>query len=101
MADSDERPVVLAVSSEMPWPLTSGGHLRTFHLLRSIANRFRVHLLVPAGSADADGMSALAREGIRAEPVPTRTHGPLGNALKASMCALAGRAYVMYGRHVH
>lgn len=92
---------MLAVSSEMPWPLTSGGHLRTFHLLRSIAKRFRVHLLVPALSGDTEGTSALAREGIRAEAVPTTARGPLVDALNASRCAASGRAYVMYGRHVH
>ena len=26
-------PSVLAVTSELPWPLNTGGHLRTFHLL--------------------------------------------------------------------
>ena len=31
----DMRRSILAVTSELPWPLNTGGHLRTFHILRA------------------------------------------------------------------
>ena len=53
------RPSVLAVTSEVPWPLNSGGHLRTFHLLRTLAQRFDVRLVVPTRGGDEAGRAAL------------------------------------------
>ena len=37
------RPSILAITSELPWPLDRGGHLRSFHLLRGLAAEFDVH----------------------------------------------------------
>ena len=96
-----QRPLVLAISSEMPWPLNSGGHLRTFHLLRSIAARFRVHLVVPAGTIDAGATEALANHGIRARTAPTPRGTAAGQVMKAAWWAATGQPYVMYGRHYH
>ena len=33
------RPSVLVITSELPWPLNTGGHLRTFHLMQALAAR--------------------------------------------------------------
>ena len=52
------RPSVVAVTSQVPWPLDSGGHLRTFHVLRQLATRLvqRIHgeqrILGPHGGVD-------------------------------------------------
>ena len=43
--ETPRRARVLAITSELPWPLNTGGHLRTFHLLRSLAQQFDVRLL--------------------------------------------------------
>ncbi|MGH9174812.1 MAG: hypothetical protein ACRD1H_10660, partial [Vicinamibacterales bacterium] len=63
------RPKLLAVSSELPWPLNSGGHLRTFHLLKAIAQRFEVHLVAAGAAPDPSAVAALGAAGITAEVV--------------------------------
>src|SRR4029078_13699825 len=64
------RPTLLAVTSELPWPLASGGHLHTYHLLASLARRFDVRLVVPSSADEAGGRAALARAGIFVRAVP-------------------------------
>ncbi len=46
---------LLFVSQQAPWPLDSGGNLRTYHLLRALGERFDVTLVAtdPGGDADA------------------------------------------------
>jgi glycosyltransferase involved in cell wall biosynthesis len=95
------RPTLLAISSELPWPLNSGGHLRTFHILRAIARRFDVRLLAAGEREDPSAVAALAEQGIAAEivRVPSRTR--FSEALKGARCALTRQPYVLYGRHTH
>ena len=93
------RPSVLAVTSEVPWPLNSGGHLRTFHLLRTLAQRFDVRLIVPTRGDDGTGRVALEQAGIavRMIPVPPRTR--LAEAIKVAASAAQREPYVMFARH--
>ena len=93
------RPSVLAVTSEVPWPLNSGGHLRTFHLLRTLAQRFEVRLVVPTRGGDEAGRAALEHAGItlRLIPVPPRTR--LSEAIKVGASAARREPYVMFARH--
>ena len=91
---------LLAVSSELPWPLDSGGHLRTYHLLRSLAARFDVHLIAPHGRDDTGAVAALAAAGIVAHAARPAT-APLHHAWKAVTSRLQRRPYVMYARHDH
>ena len=93
------RPSVLAVTSEVPWPLNSGGHLRTFHLLRTLAQRFDVRLVVPTRGGDEAGRAALEQAGItlRLIPVPPRTR--LSEAIKVAASAARREPYVMFARH--
>ena len=54
---------LVAVTSQIPWPLDRGGHLRTFHLLKALAQAFRVRLVttVSNNSPVSDtGIAALA-----------------------------------------
>ena len=62
------RPSLLAVTSEVPWPLSSGGHLRTYHLLLSLARRFDVRLVVPAALDEDKGLVALSRVASKCTP---------------------------------
>src|SRR6185503_2281489 len=76
------RPSLLAVTSEMPWPLDSGGHLRSFHLLRTLTDRFDVRLVVPSSGSDEAGRAALEAAGVRVHLVPVAPRKPLAEALK-------------------
>lgn len=95
----DERPNLLAISSEPPWPLDSGGHLRTFHLLDALAAHMDVHLICPA-SESWIASNELPRDlacTIECVPVPDRTL--LGEAGRVVSAQLSGQPYSMYRRH--
>jgi glycosyltransferase involved in cell wall biosynthesis len=90
---------LLAVTSQPPWPPDTGGHLRTFSLLRALARRFDVRLVT--GSATPVPLDALRAAGIdvRLVPLPRRTRW--SDALGASRAVLRRRPYVLYARHDH
>jgi glycosyltransferase involved in cell wall biosynthesis len=94
-----DRPSVLAVTSEVPWPLNSGGHLRTFHLLRTLAARFDVRLVAPTNGDDEAGRRALQREGVTLRLVPARARRPFTEAMKVAMSAVRQEPYVLFARH--
>lgn len=88
MTKSRHDPVmeVLFVSPWLPWPLNSGGKLRTFNLIRSVAPWARVHLravLEPdQGQSDVDALApycaslkAYPREAAR--PLMRLTHSKM------------------------
>jgi glycosyltransferase involved in cell wall biosynthesis len=93
------RPSVVAVTSELPWPLDSGGHLRSFHLLRTLAGRFDVRLVVPTTGGDDAGRAALEAAGLGVTLVPVEPRRPVAEALKIVTSALRREPYVMFGRH--
>ncbi len=93
------RPDVLAVSSELPWPLNTGGHLRTFHLLRALARRCTVRLVTVVEGLDHPGFAVLREHGVEVEPGLVPPRHPLREALRAARAALRGEPYVMFHRH--
>lgn len=98
----DYRASVLATTSEMPWPLDSGGHLRTYHLLRVLAQRCAVRLLVPAvAHRDDAGVRALSGVGVEVHAVPARGCSMLGTAAQMTRAAVMRVPYVMFARHHH
>ena len=99
---ASDRPGVLAVTSEVPWPLDSGGHLRTYHLLRALAVRLQMRVVAPTPS-DQAGANAAALQAAGVEPrlveMPARTGA--GEAIKALRAALHREPYVLFARHRH
>ncbi len=92
---------ILAVTSEPPWPLNSGGHLRTFHLLRSLSQRFRVRLVIPVPRAGESVIDALERAGMNVVPVEMEPRSSWNESCRAARAAVAGEPYVMFRRHDH
>lgn len=95
----DDRRAVLAVTSELPWPLNTGGHLRTFHLLRALAQRFRVRLVVPVESGQEKSVSVLRENGIDVLPAPVSPRVRWREAVRAMQAAARREPYVLYHRH--
>lgn len=92
-------PSLLAITSELPWPLNTGGHLRTFYLLRSMARTFQVRLLTAVAEEQEPAVAALREHGIEVCPARVRVRTRTGEAWRA-MVSLARRdPYVMFGRH--
>ncbi|HJZ74814.1 MAG TPA: glycosyltransferase family 4 protein [Vicinamibacterales bacterium] len=94
------RTSVVAVTSEPPWPLDSGGHLRSYHLLRTLASRFDVRLVTPSrGTVSPSAEAALAAQGLHPTLVPTAPRTPVGEGVKIAMAAARREPYVMFNRH--
>jgi glycosyltransferase involved in cell wall biosynthesis len=99
---SFERISILAVTSEVPWPLDSGGHLRTFHLLRALGRHASVRLVVPGvGSPERSGCQALVRAGIDPHFVAIGSRNVAAETARAAGAALRREPYVLFARHRH
>ena len=90
---------VLAVTSELPWPLDTGGHLRTYHLLRGLTEGFNVSLVAGVAPDRREDVAAVEAAGIhvRAVTLPRRTR--VTEAARALSAATAGEPYALYRRH--
>ena len=92
---------LLAVTSETPLPLDTGGHLRTYHLLRMLATRFDVRLVAPAGDGGDTDAHALTAWGITPRLVPVAPRTIVSEAAKAAAAAACREPYVLFRRHFH
>lgn len=90
---------VLAVTSELPWPLNSGGHIRTFHLMKAIAAATDLRVVCPVVGDQSAVIEALAAAGIAVVPVPVGPRTILGEARKFLGAVVRREPYVMYRRH--
>jgi glycosyltransferase involved in cell wall biosynthesis len=91
---------VLAVTSQFPWPLNSGGRIRTFHLLKSIGAVAKVRLICPvARSEDVPPDHGLVRAGVEVRAVPVGARKPLAEAMSAAAATARFEPYAMYRRH--
>jgi glycosyltransferase involved in cell wall biosynthesis len=96
---NDPAPRVLAVTSELPWPLNAGGHLRTFHLLRTLARRFPLRLVTAIRPEEAPGVEALRAHGIDVCPAAVGPRRLLREGARVVAAGLRGEPYVCYRRH--
>jgi glycosyltransferase involved in cell wall biosynthesis len=94
-----DRPSVLAVTSQVPWPLNSGGHLRTFHLLRTLTEHFDVRLVAPTEGHDEAARAELERAGVTLRLVPVSPRRPLTEAVRVATSAVRREPYVLFARH--
>jgi len=90
---------ILAVTSELPWPLNTGGHLRTFHVLRALSRHYRVRLVVPSGGDSPAAVDALRDHGLDVTPVIVGARVRHREAWRAASAAIARQPYVFYRRH--
>lgn len=96
---ASRAPSLLAITSELPWPLDTGGHLRTFHLLRALARRFRVRLVVPVTEGQRAAVEALGGHGIAVVPVRVGPRVVWREAVRGLAAAARGEPYVLFRRH--
>lgn len=95
------RPSLLAVTSELPWPLDTGGHIRTFHIVRALARRFRLRLVAAASADQTEAVEALRDHRIDVRPVIVGRRALWREALRAAAAAARLEPYVLYRRHAH
>src|SRR5690242_17965606 len=92
-------PSVLAVTSELPWPLNTGGHLRTFHLLQALARRLRVRLVTPVQAGEEEALEVLSVCGFAVTPASVGPRVGWREGLRALAAASRREPYVLYRRH--
>ena len=84
---SDEKMRILFLSPTVPFPLTDGGRIRVFNLLKQVATKNDVTLLaLETQPTDAEGVAQLQQLGIRVHLVPNAQTLPpvsFGTLLKA------------------
>ncbi len=98
-AAGTRRQSVLAITSELPWPLNTGGHLRTFHLMKALAKRFDVRLIAGVDDANDPGIEVLRQQGINVRAAVNGARGKLGEVGRITSAALKSEPYVMFRRH--
>lgn len=76
---------LLFVSQQAPWPLDSGGNLRSYHLLRSLCERFAVTLVAtdPGGEAQARLAEVAAEVVLVPELKKSGALGRVGSLLRS------------------
>jgi len=92
---------LLAVTSELPWPLDTGGHIRTFHLLSALAKKFKVRLVVGITEPEPAGIAHLREAGIDVRAVFIGKRLAAREMLRAAGAALTRQPYVFFRRHAH
>jgi polysaccharide biosynthesis protein PslH len=97
--DENRAVSVLAVTSELPWPLNTGGHLRTFHLLSALAERFHVRLVCATLPGQDGSIESLSKTGIQVCPAKTGPRIGWQEGLRAAAAAGRREPYVLYRRH--
>lgn len=90
---------ILAVTSELPWPLDSGGHLRTFHLLTGLAASCDVHVVAGLRQDDEKGLAALRSAGLGVTPVRLEPRSAVRIALDLASAMMRSEPYVLYLKH--
>src|SRR5258708_13531738 len=95
-----DAPAIMAITSQLPWPLDRGGHLRSFHIMGALARHFPLTLVTSLPSSDPVDLAAFLDSGITLQSATTRTNGTLLRELpRVLSTALAGEPYVCFRRH--
>lgn len=90
---------ILAVTSQLPWPLNTGGHLRTYHMLHGLLEEFRVRLVVGVTPEEREQIEPLVDSGIDVRPAWIAPRQRAREAAGAVWAALQHEPYVLYRRH--
>ena len=93
------RPRVLAVTSEPPWPLNSGGHIRTFHLLLALSRETDLRVVCPIQPHQHETLGALRARGIEVIAAAVGARTKFAEAVRLLGSLRRSVPYVMYRRH--
>ena len=93
-----DRADLLIITSELPWPLNTGGHLRTYHLLNALAKQFRVRLVTAVEDTTCD-VSEIERLGVDVHAAVVGKRSKLREIGRVAKAAVSGEPYVLFHRH--
>lgn len=89
----------LAVTSEPPWPLNSGGRIRSFHMLKALAAGTDLRLVCPVQPHQREAVEPLRGRGFSMATPPVGPRTRAGEAGRLIGSLLRREPYVMYRRH--
>lgn len=93
------RKSILAITSEIPWPLNTGGHIRSFHIIKAVSNHFDVTLVVGVDRPDPAAARVFHQLGIKLVEVSIRKRQFLEEIWRIVAAMIRREPYVMYHRH--
>ena len=89
------------LTSGVPWPLNSGGKLRTYHMMQNFAGHCKTRVIFPVFTKDAAG-DALGRGlPFAVEPVVVPERSGLAEVSRFGRSLVARVPYAFYYRHRH
>jgi glycosyltransferase involved in cell wall biosynthesis len=90
---------ILFVTEFLPWPLDTGGRIRTYHILRQAALRHEVTLVTQVPLGEKTGEENIRKFVSRLYSVPLRSKSGIRKVLSASMALASARPYVSVYSH--
>jgi polysaccharide biosynthesis protein PslH len=90
---------ILALTSELPWPLNTGGHIRSFHLMSALAREFDFHLVSVANETELESVVAIEEAGINLHAAKVGGINKFAEVGRVIRAALRQEPYVMFHRH--
>ncbi len=90
---------MLVITSEPPWPLNSGGHLRSFHLHNALADEIDVHMLCPVSRDRLQTLDLPKNTKFQIECVPVPKRSILSETRRVLKAQFGRQPYIMYMRH--
>ena len=90
---------VLFITEFLPWPLNTGGRIRTYHLLRQVALRHEVTLVTQEPLGDPEGEERIRALVSRLYSVPMKPQSFIRKTLAAAFSLASARPYVAMYSH--
>ena len=90
---------VLFITEFLPWPLNTGGRIRTYHILRQVALRHEVTLVTQKSPGEPEGEERIRGLVTRLYCVPLRPQSSIRKTLAAAASLADIRPYVVVYSH--
>jgi polysaccharide biosynthesis protein PslH len=98
--DENTRLRVLFITEFLPWPLTSGGRIRTFHILQQLALRHHVTLITQKAAQDSEGEERLRSMVSQLYAVDLKPRSSIKKTLGVAASVVVNEPYVgAYGHY--
>jgi len=92
---------LVCLTSGVPWPLNSGGKLRTYHMMQSFASNCKTRVVFPVFSDQEASHASQRSFPFAAEPVLVPKRTPSRESIRFGRSLLDRVPYAFYYRHRH
>ena len=92
--DCNRRLRILFITEFLPWPLNTGGRIRTYHILRQVALRHEVTLVTQNHLGGLEGEEQIRTFVSRLYSIPLKPQSSLRKAIGAAVSLADPRPYV-------